>query len=182
MLAGYREDDACRARKDAFDGKSIEIVASKNNELVWQAAHFRLVEILTEGFRVRQQRLIAKSNRRKVVSIDPPTLTVNSLGKPWTPDGFRARFFKLIAKLEAEGKIAPGLTFHGLRHTQGKLIIESGGSKTDVGLLLGDRSEAVAAHYGREHEKRKRNEATVRRLEQMEREKTENRSSKVENR
>ncbi len=43
--------------------------------------------------------------------------------------------------------VRPGLAFHGLRHTMVKLVIEAGGSKEDVGMILGDRSLAMAELY-----------------------------------
>ena len=45
---------------------------------------------------------------------------------------------------------APGLTYHGLRNTIGKLVLEAGGAKEDVAMILGDRSEAMGAFYSRE--------------------------------
>ncbi len=176
MFAGLREGDACALPKLAFDGRRIESVASKNSETLWLPAHFRLREILTEAAEVRRERLLRRARRQKVLPIDPPTLAVNRFGKPWTASGFRASFFKLIGELEKKGAVRTGLTFHGLRHTMGKLVIEAGGSKEDVGMILGDRSLAMAELYSREHEKKGRVSATMLRLERTERTKMENRA------
>ena len=43
--------------------------------------------------------------------------------------------------------------------------MEAGGSKEDIGLILGDRSLAMATFYNREFEKMTRTDAMVRRLE-----------------
>lgn len=169
MFAGLREGDACALPKTAYDGALIESIASKNDEPLWIPAHYRLREILTLGAEVRKARLVTRAKRRKVLPIDPPTLAVTSYGKAWTPSGFRASFFKLVKRLAAAGKVKSGLTFHGLRHTLGKLVIEAGGSKEDVGMILGDRSLAMAELYSREHEKKGRVTATMHRLEQTER-------------
>jgi integrase len=75
--------------------------------------------------------------------------------------------FKLIRALEVNGLVDTGLTFHGLRHTLGKLVMEAGGSKEDIGLILGDRSLAMATFYSREFEKMTRTDAMVRRLESV---------------
>ena len=120
--------------------------------------------------------MATRASRRKVLPFDPPTLAVSSRGTAWTESGFRASFFKLVKRLEREGKVKPGLTFHGLRHTMGKLVIEAGGSKEDVGMILGDRSSAMAEFYSREHEKKGRVTATMEKLEQSERKKMENRT------
>lgn len=181
MFAGWRESDACALARSAYDGARIEAMASKNSETIWIPAHFRLREILTEAADVRRERLLRRARRRKVLPIDPSTLAVNRYGKTWTASGFRASFFKLIGKLEQEGLVQPGLTFHGLRHTMGKLVIEAGGSKEDVGMILGDRSMAMAEFYSREHEKKVRVSATMLRLETAERGKIERRAAAKRN-
>lgn len=176
MFSGFREGDACTLPKLAFDGQRIEAIAAKNGEGVWIPAHFRLREILAQAAQVRRERLLRRAKRRKVLPIDPPTLAVTSHGKAWTESGFRASFFKLVGKLAKAGEVKPGLTYHGLRHTLGKLVIEAGGSKEDVAIILGDRSMAMAEFYSREHEKKGRASATMLRLEQTERAKMENRT------
>lgn len=105
-------------------------------------AHYRFREIATEFFQARQEAQSRRAHRRKVVPLDPPSLAVTSRGTPWTESGFRSSFFTLIGKLEAKGAVAPGLTFHGLRHTLGKLIIEAGGTKEHVKALIGDSRRA----------------------------------------
>ena len=75
--------------------------------------------------------------------------------------------------------MAPGLTFHGLRHTVGRLVMEAGGSKTDVGMMIGDRSEVMAALYSQQHEKKQPVASTMRRLKRIERKKLENPKSKT---
>jgi integrase len=64
-----------------------------------------------------------------------------------------------------------GLTYHGLRHTVGKLIVDGGGDTRDVQSILGHASEVSSAHYSREADQRKRASATIRRLERNERRK-----------
>jgi integrase len=113
-----------------------------------------------------------------VVPIDQPTICVTSHGTPWTESGLRASFFKLIRKLEADGKVKPGLTFHGLRHTVGRLIIEAGGTARDVQILLDDRSEAMGKLYSEEHKRKRLATAAVKKLERNERRNLSNRRDK----
>ena len=174
MFAGLRESDACALPKLAYDGHRFETIAAKNNEPLWIPAHFRLRAILDEAAVARKDRLRQRARRRKVLPIDPPTLAVTSRGRSWTDSGFRASFFSLIRSLVKEGKVRPGLTFHGMRHTLGKLVIEAGGAKEDVAMILGDRSMAMSEFYSREHEKNGRVSATMLKLEQTERGKMEN--------
>ena len=105
MFAGLREGDACKTPKSAYDGQRIETIASKNNELIWIPAHFRLRAILDAAAEERRAKMQRRATRRKVLPMDPPTLTVTSRGTGWTESGFRASFFALIRQLQAEGQI-----------------------------------------------------------------------------
>ena len=51
------------------------------------------------------------------------------------------------AKLEREGKVGAGLTFHGLRHTVGTLLTEAGVNLDTVRRWLGQKTLAMAIHY-----------------------------------
>ncbi|MGC1748371.1 MAG: tyrosine-type recombinase/integrase, partial [Pseudolabrys sp.] len=66
---------------------------------------------------------------------------------PWTVTGFNSTFIKAIAKLTRSGKIDPGLTFHGLRHTCGTLLVEAGFDIDTVRRWLGQKTLAMAIHY-----------------------------------
>lgn len=153
MFAGLREGDAIRLPWSACNRNVIASVAAKTGEPLWIPVHFRLRRIL------------------EVTDRESPVIAVNSYGTPWTESGFRASFFKLLKKLEKAGKIGPKLTYHGLRHTVGKLIIDAGGDTRDVGAILGHASEISSAHYSREADRQKRAAATVKRLERTERRK-----------
>ena len=61
--------------------------------------------------------------------------------------GFNSTFIKAIAKLERDGRVDPGLTFHGLRHTCGTLLIEAGFDIDSVRRWLGHKTLAMAIHY-----------------------------------
>lgn len=168
MYTGLREADVCSLARKAYDGKRISTVAAKNGERISMGVHFRLKEILDEASPIRAARVSRRARRYKRGHIDPPTLAITSRCQSWTPAGFRASFFKLTRRLQKSGVVGAGLTFHGLRHTLGKLIMEAGGSREDVGMVLGDRSIAMAHFYSREYEKQARVDLTVERLEAAE--------------
>ena len=81
---------------------------------------------------------------------DATTLIVNSRGRPWTPDGFRVSVFKLLGALEEEGRVGPGLTVHGLRHTVGTIMREARFDKDTVADMLGQDTAEMAEWYARE--------------------------------
>lgn len=151
MFAGLSEGDAVRWPWSAYEKSVIQGARAKTGEPLWIPAHFRLRQILDAADKTS------------------PVIGVNSRGKPFTESGFRASFFKFVRKLEAAGKVGKGLTFHGLRHTVGKLIIDAGGDTRDVGAILGHASEVSSEHYSREADRRKRASATIKRLERTER-------------
>jgi len=168
MYAGLREADACSIPRQAYDGERIQIVAAKNREHLVIRVHYKLREVVNDAALLRSRKQEQKRKRYGYLTASPETLAVTSRGRSWTPSGFRASFFKLIRRLQLEGKVEAGLTFHGLRHTLGKLVMEAGGAKEDIGLILGDRSMAMATYYSREHDKIGRTDAVVRQLEAVE--------------
>lgn len=158
MFAGLREGDAIRLSWNAYEKSIIAPIAGKTGEPLWIPAHFRLRQILEET--PKKSTIIA----------------VNSRGLPWTGSGFRASFFKFLKRLEKVEKIGKGLTYHGLRHTVGKLIIDAGGDTRDVGAILGHASEVSSAHYSREADQKRRATVTIRRMERIERKKMDKQS------
>ena len=52
-----------------------------------------------------------------------------------------------MATLKRDGKVGDGLTFHGLRHTVGTLLIEAGFDLDTVRRWLGQKTLAMAIHY-----------------------------------
>jgi integrase len=76
-------------------------------------------------------------------------LAVNSHGKPWTVEGHKASFFKLVRAWERTGQVAPGLTFHGLRHTAATRLREYGYDLRTIADFLGQRTEGMAGHYAK---------------------------------
>jgi integrase len=142
-----REGDAIRFARHSYNGREIRFTARKNGEEIWMPAPAPLRRILNEA------------PEKGIL------LTANRWGKPYTESGFRASFFKLVRKLEGQEKVQPGLTFHGLRHTGGKLLREAGMSDADIQAMLGDRSPAMARHYSDEADKTIRRRAAIVKLE-----------------
>jgi integrase len=77
---------------------------------------------------------------------------LNSRRDAWSQNGFRATFFKLLARLVEKGRIRKGLTFHGLRSTHAHDWARRGDTRT-IGMALGDRTESMARHYAQEEGK-----------------------------
>jgi integrase len=80
------------------------------------------------------------------------TLLVNSRKLPWAEEGhgFRSSVSKFLGRLEADGKVDPGLTIHGLRHTCGTLMRELGFDKDTIADMLGQEDAGMAECYARD--------------------------------
>src|SRR5690349_6253424 len=77
------------------------------------------------------------------------TLCANSAGLPWTVSGFQASWRTMRVKLEKGGKIGPGLTLYGLRHTVAVILREIGHDERAIADALGQKTIEMARHYSR---------------------------------
>jgi integrase len=64
------------------------------------------------------------------------TLCATSKGRPWTLSGFRASWRPVRLRLEADGKVGPGLTLYGMRHTVAVILREIGCDHRQAGHNL----------------------------------------------
>jgi integrase len=55
----------------------------------------------------------------------------------------------LRKKLEQEGRIGPGLTLYGLRHTMAVILRESGCDERAIADALGQKTIEMARHYAK---------------------------------
>jgi hypothetical protein len=94
------------------------------------------------------------------------TLVRNLDGEPYTRDGFDTMWDKLKRKLAKEGKIRPGLTFHGLRKSLGRDAAALGFSENDIAGALGQKNPASARPYTVEHQQRDAAKRVIEALEQ----------------
>jgi integrase len=63
------------------------------------------------------------------------------------------------------GRVRPGLTFHGLRSTAGKVPADPGADVRAIQAMLGHRSTAMAIHYSNEADRKRAATAAVHVLE-----------------
>jgi len=149
MYAALREGDVIRFPWSGYDGSALNWTQGKAGDPVWLPAHRDLRAILDE----------AAKTRRAI------TIVTNRAGTAYTGNGLRTLFFRLIRKLEKEGQIGPGLTFHGLRHTAGKMLAEAGYDTRTIATVLGHRSEVMARHYSEQEDRRRRAVVAIKLLE-----------------
>jgi integrase len=164
LYTGLREGDVIRITWAAYDGEAFETRQGKTGAPIWIPAHKRLREILDVAPRDGSTQIV-----------------VGSRGRPFTENGFQSRFFKFIRKLAAAGTVGTGLTFHGLRHTAGKMMADVGCDTGTIAAVLGHADEKMAAHYSKEADQRRRAKVAMGKLERTSDKKWKTARKKVEN-
>lgn len=153
MFAGMREGDAITVTRAAYDGSWLSWMQRKTGHPIDVPVDPRLKAIVDAELEARREQ-----------PIEHMQLVIGERGNPYTENGFRTVFFRLVRRLETNGLVRPGLTFHGLRHSVGKNVIDEGGTQNEAGALLGHRSPATTAIYTYEADRRKLASAAVARL------------------
>ncbi len=129
---GLRKSDAFKVTTGDVAGGTIEVVTNKREMPVALPIHWLLSQAIAE---------------RQGPDLGP--LCIGRRGRPYTPDGFDTQWHKLKSRLEKEGKIGPGLTLHGLRHTLGTKLKEAGLSDGDIADVLGQATVTMARLYSK---------------------------------
>src|SRR6516225_11839805 len=133
-LLGWREGEAISAPKTAYNEKTGVFVriSTKSGKPVKTDAPKKVAAAL-----------------QAIFPHNATTLLVSSTGRPWTQDGFRKSFFRLIQKLEAKGQVGPDLTFHGLRHFRATRLREAGFDKQTIADFR-QETTSMAGYYSRD--------------------------------
>ncbi len=148
----------------SFNGTEIDATRNKTGVSLWKPCPTFVLEILQTTPRVY------KLGRRRSARTGLPereslTVVANQFGEPYTGAGLSATFRKLIVSLEAEGRVQPGLTLHGLGHTVGKWLAESGSTTKQIQAFLGHDSPAASEFYLRHANQRELARDAVEKLE-----------------
>jgi integrase len=130
LWTGQRQGDLLRLTWSAYDGKHIRLRQSKTRIPVQVKVGAPLKVALDEA---------AKTKRS-------PIILLNSDGRPWTPDGFRASWGKAADKAGIVG-----VTFNDLRGTAVTRLALVGSTVPEIvsitGHSLGDVRSILDAHY-----------------------------------
>jgi len=132
MFTGLGPKDALALPRNFVKGGEIATRRSKTGEPVFWPMPAPLAAILTSA-----------------PAHMAVTLCASSLGRPWTQGGFSASWLAMRKGLEKEGKVGPGLTLYGLRHTLAVILREGGADERTIADALGQRTIEMARHYAR---------------------------------
>lgn len=129
VYAGMRGGDIVRVTWSIYDGQNLEWRQGKTGDEVWLPALSELRALLDGAERVA------------------PTIVTSVYGRPLTEAGLRKAFRTLILRLQKRGKVAPGLTLHGRRHTLGDTLANLGADPRMIAAVLGHRHVSSSASY-----------------------------------
>jgi integrase len=83
-------------------------------------------------------------------------VVLNQNGEPFVEaNTLQTRSSEYLRKLAKAGKVGPGLTLHGLRHTAGKAIADSGGTLRAVQQALAHKTTRMALFYSEQADKKR---------------------------
>lgn len=130
MFTGLGPKDALRLPCTFYKDDEIATRRAKTGEPVFWPAPAELRAIM------------AKAPRHDAI-----TLCANSSGQPWTESGYRASWRTVRIGLERQGRLGPGLTLYGLRHTVAVILREAGCDERTIADALGQKTIEMARHY-----------------------------------
>jgi integrase len=132
MYCGLDPQDALSLQRSAISDGQINTKRRKTGEPVWVPLPTGVIAALENA-----------------APHDATTVCANSYGRPWTVSGFRASWRRVKCDLELKGKVRPGLTLKGLRHTVATILSEMGYGPETIRIMLGQKTDAMARHYSR---------------------------------
>lgn len=138
LYCGIREGDIAALPRNCIEGDWIGFEQGKTRR--WHFAY------MGEDLR----RILAD-----MALHDAITLLASSRGTPWTTEGIKSAIKRLTDELEAAGRISPGVTFHGLRHTGATWLEEAGFEENQTKHYLGHGPKTVSGRYGQSANRKK---------------------------
>ncbi|WP_346772368.1 tyrosine-type recombinase/integrase [Chelativorans sp. AA-79] len=148
LWTGQREGDLLRATWNAYDGKRLRVRQGKTGARVTVPVGEPLRVLLNAAMAER-----AKKNP-KVVDMrgkDASTILVNTRGRPWTEDGFRASWSAAYKKAGLPTNKEEKLNFHDLRGTAVTRLALAGCNNAEIASITGhslrDVEAILDAHY-----------------------------------
>jgi integrase len=144
MFCALDPQDAILLPRTALTGGEIDSKRGKTGEPVWLPLPAPLKAIVAQA-----------------PEHNATTACANSYGHSWSISGFSSSWQPIKKQLEERGEIGRKLTLKGLRHTVATIASEMGFDERAVADLLGQKTTAMARHYARRADKRKKNTATI---------------------
>jgi integrase len=158
MFCGLDPGDVVKLPKTAIAEGRLNTRRQKTKQPIWVSLPSAVIEAMGQA-----------------PKHDAITLCATSKGKPWSKSGLDSAWQPLKARLFASGKVQPGLTLKGLRHTVATVLAEMGCDERTIADMLGQKTIEMARHYSRRADKTEKMDGVVVRLDaEMARRRTKN--------
>lgn len=149
LYTGQRRDDVLKMTWASYDGTYVSVRQGKTQTFLQLRVHSNLKVYLD---RLPREALLLVPSPR---------------GTLWDASAFSKAF-----KVELNKVGLTHLTFHGLRHTAGRMLAEAGCSEFEIASITGHKSLTMVAHYTRQASQRRLSDAAVTRLEKKQKPET----------
>jgi hypothetical protein len=146
--AGWATGDICHQPPEAWQDPRIAFIRRKGRKKK------RVTDMLAAA-------PLATILRDIDPDMDARTLVTNEQGEPYTEDGLRSMIWKLCKDLVDEGKVKPGLTIHGLRHSLGKQLYDLGIEREGRKAVMSHKSDAASIVYERDGNRSAKADAAI---------------------
>lgn len=144
MFCALDPNDAAVLPSRALTDTHLDTRRGKTDEPVWFALPAKARELLARSPR--------NDGAQRFDAPDGQPMTYWKLDRMWRP---------LRKRLEESGKVEPGLTLKGLRHTVATILSEMGMDERTIADYLGQKTIEMARHYSRRADKRQKLNAVV---------------------
>jgi integrase len=138
LYTGQRRSDVVKMKWSQFDGQEIEVKQQKTGEPLIVPCHAILRETLSRT--PHQSEFILVGER----------------GRPLMPEALSASFRRRLEKMGVKG-----YSVHGLRKNAGVALADAGCDVRDIMAILGHRSVAMAMHYTKRADQKRRARAAM---------------------
>lgn len=154
--AGFRRGTVCaiplNARTQGYDDHGVP-----HRRLQWMTTKRKVLADKPEDARLT--RLLAKTPDRAL------TIAYNDRNQSWKERSLNQALTRLLEALIKEGKMRPGLTFHGLRHSRGVELALAGSSDGEIMSQLEHATDRAAKIYRRQADRRRMADAAQARVD-----------------
>lgn len=148
--AMLRITDAILVDWREYDGRTIKMTLSKNGREIETMA----TEPLRRQLEAMRHYVTTRRKLARAAILEGPIVR-SSLGRGYTRSGLQSVLYRLIAKLEKQGLVAPGLTFHGLRKGTATVMAEElHMDEHRIGAAMGETAEATRVYTAPANRKR----------------------------
>ena len=148
LYTGQRMSDVLTMCWSDIDEGLIAVVQAKTAKKLWIPIHKQLKPLLA-ALEARLRKRLKKAGRKLDLRTHHEPILLNSRGKPWTRDGFKASWAKeLNAPAMAELR-KRRLVFHGLRKSAVVFLLEAGCSDAETAAITG-QSRTIVEHYAKQ--------------------------------